>query len=312
MTGGPAGAGASTVERVLVLKTVPVLADLEADDIAAIAERVRAERLARGTVLVGSEDTRGIVRLVVDGEVDEHGGGSGPRRRRAPYVTGCVEVLAGRAAAPVVAATDIETLCLDDGAALWALLEESFDLTIGCLARLARASAAVRRRLIPSGGHAAPGDMTPVPEPEALVAKIAAMRRGGPLAGAPIHALGILAREGTLVRAGVERRLWSAGDDAESVVVVLAGRLRGASPAGHAFEHGPGAIVGADAALAGEPRWYDCTASRPAVLLDLPVERLVDVLEDDWRMAAHVLRTMARALAMLRVRDAAMRRGAAS
>jgi CRP-like cAMP-binding protein len=77
-------------------------------------------------------------------------------------------------------------------------------------------------------------------------------------------------------------------------------KYRGSSPDGHAFDFGPGAIVGSDTALAGEPRWFDLAATGPAAFLDLPTERLLDVLEDDWPMAAHVLRVVARELAMLR------------
>jgi CRP-like cAMP-binding protein len=291
---------APTVQRVLALKTFPVLAELEADDLAAIAERMRGGRLSRGSVLTNGPDAPTAIHLVLDGDVDECGDDGQVRRHRAPRIVGGLEALSGRARRTVVAATDVETLTLDADAALWEVLEESFDLTLACLAEIARATCVVRRRLLPSGGYAAP-DAASIPErPLDPASQIAAMRRAGPLAGAPIHALGLLVHEGALVRADGDRRIWSIGDDADRVLAVLAGRLRASSPEGHAFDFGAGAIVGADTALAGEPRWFDLVATGRVTFLDLPTERLLDVLEDDWPMAAHVLRVEARELVTLR------------
>lgn len=298
---------APLLQRVLALKTLPVLATLEADDLAAIAERTHPERLPRGAVVVGAPDAPAAMHLVLAGEVDEADGAGGVHRRAAPWVAGGLEALAAQAPGRVVAATDVETLALD-AAALWELLAESFDLVLACLASVARATCAIRRRLVPSGGYPPPAAVSVASAPTGLVAQIAAMHRDGPLAGAPIHALGLLATEATLLRAEGGRRLWSTGDDADRVLVVLAGRVRATSPEGHAFEQGASSIVGSDAALAGDPRWYDLTTTGPCVLLDLPAERLVDVLEDDWPMAMHVLRSAAGTLASVRARDAAVAR----
>jgi CRP-like cAMP-binding protein len=291
---------APTVQRVLALKTFPVLAELEADDLAAIAQRARSDRLSRGTVLTNGSDTPATVHLVLDGEVDERGDDGEVRRHAAPRIVGGLEALSGRTRHTIVAATDVETLSLDAGATLWELLEESFDLTLACLAEMAHATCVVRRRLLPSGGYAAPDEAPSGEPPLEAAAQIAALHRAGPLAGAPIHALGLLVHEGEFVRPEAGRRLWSIGDDADRVLVVLAGRLHASSPDGHAFDFGAGAIVGSDTALAGEPRWFDLAAPEPAAFLDLPTERLLDVLEDDWPMAAHVVRVVARELAMLR------------
>jgi CRP-like cAMP-binding protein len=295
---------APTVERVLALKTFSVLAALEADDLAAIAERVRRDRLPCGALLTNDGGAPDAVHLVLEGEVDELGADGRARRRRAPCIVGGLEALAGRTQHSIVAATDVETLSLGAVAPLWELLEESFDLTLACLANLARATCTIRRRVVPSGGYALP-EADPSPDvsgepPRALAEQIVAMRRTGPLAGAPIHALGLLSHEGTLVRTDSEKLIWSIGEDADRVLVVLAGHARGTTPDGHAFVLSPGAIVGADTALAGEPRWFDLTATGPLSFLDLPVERLLDVLEDDWPMAAHVLRAVARELLRLR------------
>jgi len=293
---------APTVQRVLALKTFPVLAALEADDLAAIADRVRSDRLPCGAVLTHGDTAPVAVHLVVEGEVDESGADGTSRRRRAPCIVAGLEALAGRTPRPVVAVTEVEVLSLGADAPLWELLEESFDLTLACLANLARAICLIRRRVVPSGGYAPPaGDANVLGEPPlALAEQIAAMRRTGPLAGAPIHALGLLAHEGTLVRADAGKRVWSIGEDADRVVIILAGHTRGTTPDGHAFAHGPGAIVGAGTAFAAEPCWFDLAAAGPLTFLALPTERLLDVLEDDWPMAAHVLRAVARELLHLR------------
>jgi hypothetical protein len=61
---------APTVERVLALKTFSVLAALEADDLAAIAERVRRDRLPCGALLTNDGGAPDAVHLVIEGEVD--------------------------------------------------------------------------------------------------------------------------------------------------------------------------------------------------------------------------------------------------
>jgi CRP-like cAMP-binding protein len=252
-------------------------------------------------VLTNGPDAPTAIHLVLDGDVDECGADGQVRRHQAPRIVGGLEALSGRTRRTVVAATDIETLTLlDAGPALWELLEESFDLTLACLAEIAHATCVVRRRLLPSGGYSAPDTNSIDERPLEPAAQIAAMHSAGPLAGAPIHALGLLVHEGTLVHADGDRRIWSIGDDADRVLAVLAGRLRASSPEGHAFDFGAGAIVGADTALAGEPRWFDLVATGRVTFLDLPTERLLDVLEDDWPMAAHVLRVVARELVTLR------------
>ena len=84
---------------------------------------------------------------------------------------------------------------------------------------------------------------------------------------------------------------WREGERAGRVCVVVEGSVACTSreePSSR-FRVGPGRQLGALESVAGESRWYDAVAETPGILLQLDVDRLIDLFEDNVDIALDYL-----------------------
>jgi len=127
-----------------------------------------------------------------------------------------------------------------------------------------------------------------------LVERIFQLRNFATFDRASINALAELARSLSEVHLSPGERLWSEGEPARHVVLVLAGQAEGSSQAGFRVQAERGASLGALEAIAGRPRWYEARVTSPLTGLTGEIEVLFDVFEDNLEMALGFLTAMSR------------------
>jgi CRP-like cAMP-binding protein len=284
---------ASTIERMLAIKAMPLLGDVHPDELAVIAEHARFRTFRRGeTLYSGAQAPVSAIHLVVDGRVTEHRGGR-------PFVThGPHRVLGGEdalalAASDVVAVADEDTRTLAiDRDRLRDVLEDNFGVLSAALQGVAAATLRLRRRIVPSAGWSAPPPLARARAPmtDDLGARVAFLWRETWLGSSRIRTLGQLATEAAPVGLREGETLWATGDDAEDMLVVIDGRVRCATDDGRQrFDAGRGAVLGLEEALAMEARWYGAVVQAPGSGLRITRAALIDVLEDDPDSALELL-----------------------
>jgi CRP-like cAMP-binding protein len=121
-----------------------------------------------------------------------------------------------------------------------------------------------------------------------------------PFARRHVGALLQLARHTVVLRAEPGQVLWREGDAADGALFLVRGSVDACVPAQEDPVLGPGCVLGGFDALAGVPRWFTALAREPLLALNLPVERFLDVLEDQHELARDLLRDLARGLLVAR------------
>jgi CRP-like cAMP-binding protein len=297
----------TAVERMLVVKALPILGDLDPEELATVAERARFRDFAPGETLFSGVDAPvTTIHLVIEGSVVERRGGQPFRTHGPQHVVGGLEALAETTTDVVaIAETATRTLAIDREA-LRDILADNFGVLGATLQGVAAAVLRLRQAARPSGGFAlqAP-ECVPVSPPGDLAERIAFLHERTWLHGMPVRALGYVAGEAERLALGDGERLWSEGEPAGYGAVVTSGIVRCASRDGHhRFEVGPGAIVGLEEALALGERWHEAVAHGAVTLLGMRSDTLVDVLEDETDAALAFLGALAATASSLRDRMA--------
>lgn len=291
----------TVVERMLVVKAVPVLGDLDPEELALVAERTSFREFAPGeTVFSGVDTPVTTIHLVLGGRVAERRGGRPFRTHGPQHVVGGLEALADTPT-DVVAVAEVATRTLAiERSDLRDILADNFAVLGATLQGVAAAALRLRRAVTPSAGFPV-ATAAPAADGDELAERIAFLHARTLLGGMPIRALGHVAGEaeqGTLV-AGA--RLWSEGEPAEHAVVVTSGIVDCTSADGrHRFQAGPGTILGFEDALALEARWYGAVARDGGTVLRLERAALVDLLEDEPDAALALLAALAATATALR------------
>jgi hypothetical protein len=127
-----------------------------------------------------------------------------------------------------------------------------------------------------------------------LVERIFFMRNSTPFRRASINALAELSRGFTEVRTEPGTTLWTAGDPAGWVSLVVSGEVTCTTPGGVPQQLGPGTPLGSLEATAERPRWYTAVTRTPVTALNGPISGLIDVFEDNFGMAMDYTALMAR------------------
>jgi len=293
-----------TMERLLVIKALPLFTDLPAEDLAVVAEHARLRFYARGDVLFsGSDQAVDSIHLVLKGRVEEHRCGQ-PFRMHGPlHIVGGLDALA--TASPnveAVAVEDTETLSLDRNS-LSVILEDDFGILTVSLQGVAAATLRTRRRL-PSAGFPEPSavDRALATTPTDLVSRIAFLRRHTLFGRMKVRTLSQLVQEARIEKLAGRRSLWRVGGAAEHAIIVIDGTLVCSTRDRQRFAAGPGTVLGLEEALATEVRWYDVRSKGPTLLLAIDRTSIIDALEDDSDSAMETLAAMATAACELRDR----------
>jgi CRP-like cAMP-binding protein len=289
------------VERVLLLKRLPMLSTLSGAHLAFVAEQISERFFSKGSVLLREGEPPAALYFPVEGRVHLTRSGrvlghAGPGLAVAPF-----HVLA-RDEQGVGAVAETDTVALELAADT---LVEIFDDNFAILHHIIRE---VSRQIIeqvakvPAAvallGAQVQGPPTPAGELD-FVERIFFLRRSPVYASASISALAQLSRGLTEVRLGAGTRLWGEGEATGWSAHIVSGTVHCTSSRGHDFTAGPGVPLGTLDAVGQVPRWFDAVTETPVVVLQGSMQTLVDVFEDNFTMAMDYLAVMSRWLLVI-------------
>jgi CRP-like cAMP-binding protein len=299
------------MERALFLRSLGPMGDLSPSDIAVFAEHASERHFRAGDVLVRAGEPVHGYHMIVEGEVQARGAeyvDGMPRGPRDPL--GFLSMLARRDDLHAVASEPTVTLELEDDV-LYDVLDDSFEIAVSLIRRLARMTLEVRRQ-IPSGAYLAPldGILKPPGRPLDLVERILLVRRpGSPFADASLDAVTTLARSTPEVHFKAGKTIWKSGDRSDHALILIAGSVACTTQWGFSrFRAGPGYPLGNLERFSGDPRWYSAVAETDVVALRTDTEAFLDLLEDHFDMAMSFIRSMAQRVIGIREETAAERR----
>jgi CRP-like cAMP-binding protein len=293
----PERAVIGTLERILYLKKLPVLARLPNDALAAIAEATRERSFAKGAVVQREGEPITRVQIVVDGQI------RGTRRGTPMPVAGpgtpmgSIPMLA-RDAYGYQGVAEIDSFTLElDSEALLEVCEDHFIIVHQILQYLSRWVISIEQKAGPQlRAEAAPLQRLGRGELD-LVERIFFLRQLAPFARASINALAELSRGLTEVHFDAGVPLWAEGDQSPYVLLLVGGTIVCESKAhGHVFRMGGGHAVGVMEAMAELPRWFDARAETPVVALHGALEALIDEFEDNFEMGMDYAALLARGI----------------
>ncbi len=286
----------SHAAKALLLKKIPIVGGLPGPKLAVVAEYAKERYFAAGEALLTEGRPVTASYCIVGGEVTLRRGGQDMRTVGPGAGLGGLGILARNDSnLDAVCATDTLTLELD-AEAIFELFEDHFTIVHHVLRDLSRGAI----ELLQSGPRAfespPPRLGLPVHDRELdLVERIFFLRHSSVFSRSSINALAELARGLTEVRFRPGTLLWSDGDAARSVFLVVDGTVRcHLAATGFEFQAGPGDPLGAADAMGELPRWFQATTETPVTVLAGGVEGLLDVFEDNVDMAMDYMAVMAR------------------
>jgi CRP-like cAMP-binding protein len=287
-------------ERVLFLRTIPMLRELPAGELASIARSLRAHSFAKGDVVVREDEPASAVHMITSGAFEMSRKGHSYGVIHAPNAIGFLPLMARMADGFKVVAHGPTRTLEADADAVYELLEEQFDLLIHVMRDTAHMLLLELQRtphiLFQHMQQAAASIAIPS-RPLDVVERIFLLRRMTPFRATSIDALALLSRSFVEQRFAAGETLWRAGDPSGAVVVLVAGKLEALVRKGdEVTRFDPGATVGGIESMAGEPRWFDLVTKTPAVILRGRSSGLIEVFEDNHDMARDFLAMSANAL----------------
>jgi len=298
-----------SVERVLLLKRLPMLSTLSGPQLAFVADQIGERFFPKGSVLLREGEAPGALYFPVEGRIHLTSRGrvighAGPGRAVGPF-----HVLA-RDARGLGAVAETDTVALELSAeTLFEIFDEQFAILQHVLREVSRQTVEHVVRFPDAVVFLTPSTEGPPTPPRELdlVERIFFLRKAPVFLNASISALGQLARGLTEVRMPAGTRLWHEGEATGWGSMIVSGSIRCTSSRGHDFVAGPGIPLGAMDAVAEVPRWFDAVTETPVVALQANMQYLIDVFEDNFAMAIDYLAVQARWLLEILDRSLASR-----
>jgi CRP-like cAMP-binding protein len=298
---------ADITERMLYLRQIPVAAMLPAALVRTLAGAMRPRTLRLGRKFVEQGEPIDALLLLTDGGLRLEREGKPFGAIRAPQTIGFLSILA-RQEAPWTAVADVETRGYEiETDTLLDLFADHFELLEATLRYLAERLWFEFQELPEQMLGIAPTDMGAVPNRAIdLVEKVIFLRKTSGFATANVNALATMSRQLDEVRLSAGTELWKTGDRADRVFFVIDGTIRCVAADGRTFRYGSGTGAGGIEAIADRPRWYTAVAETDLVGLWGHTENLLDLFEQQNRMAMDFIAMLSRAQAGLLARKATL------
>lgn len=284
------------MERLLHLRTLPILGTLSPDDLGLVAEQSRTRFFEKGDHLLRRGEPIAAVHILIEGRVRlERGEQILGRATTGAGVGGLGYLARDPDGVDAVAETDIVALELE-GDTLDEILEDRFSVLQHVLRETSRGlidlwHEAPRECLMAQTAMNAPGFASPLD----LVQRMLFLRRGLPFIHGSASALADLARGLVELQFEPGTVLWRRGEPGRQVQMLVDGNLACSAPIeGFALQPRPGYPLGGLEAVAGTPRWYDAVCETRVVTLSGNAEILYDLFEDNSDVALAYLAQLAR------------------
>jgi len=308
-------ASAQTLERMLVLRALPAFAGLDDQGLATVAQHCSERIVASGEVLLGQGELMSRTFVVVDGRVRVELDGHVVARSDRRIGVGILGMLAGTDSERSVVADARARLLVLERERLFDVMEEEFGILAHVLRVLAKEIIATYMKL--GRDYAAPERPRPTPphlkvqgRELDLVERILAVRQVPAFGRSSLDSVARYAKLLGERRIAAGDVLWREGEPCHTYLHVVAGVVEcSREGSGSVLTYGAPAMPGLFGVLGGrEHRWYTATAKTDVVALRVDREVILDMLEDDFEMAARCLTLSARRLIrFLEMRDEAGR-----
>jgi CRP-like cAMP-binding protein len=293
------------LDRVLLLRTLPMLEGLRPTQLAAIAQHAQERHFARGAVLQAADQTAEAVHLIVSGEVEVERANQERRSLRPGDAVGFVEMLS-RSHSRLQAQATVDTVTLElDWDAQLAVCEEHFPVVMQYINYLAqRTMQAMRGRDLATKPPVS-FQLDQVDGDLSLIDRLLVLSRSQTFSSRCLDALAELAQHVTEVRWQAGEPIWRAGDSAEYFMLVVAGKILCAGPDGERFERSAGSTLGMYSAVGQSPRWHHADSADETLVLRIDLEPFMDILEDHFDLALDYLALLATSLIELQSSEVA-------
>jgi CRP-like cAMP-binding protein len=298
-----------SVERVLLLKRLPMVSTLSGPQLALVAEQIGERFFPKGSVLLREGEAPGALYFPVEGRIHLTSRGRVIGHAGPGLAVGPFHVLArDERGLGAVAETDTVALELSSDT-LFEIFDENFPILHHVLRQVSRQIVEHVVKFPDSIFLLRPSTEGPPTPPRELdlVERIFLLRKSPVFVRASISALGQLARGLTEVRMPPGTPLWHEGEATGWGSMIVSGSVRCTSSRGHDFTGGPGVVLGSLDAVAEMPRWFDAVTETPVVALQTNMQYLIDVFEDNFSMALDYLAVQARWLLEILDRSLASR-----
>jgi CRP-like cAMP-binding protein len=288
------------LERLLLLKTFPGIGDLSPDDLTALAENSRERFFAAGAEIFPEGKPVGCVHYVVEGKVEMRRGGQRVLQLGDRSVIGGLAALARTAnGQQAVAIADTYTLEVDREDMI-EMFEDNFEMLLTAMRGIARGFIEARKGAGNRAGLDEDYEEVEAPaERLGLVERLFFLHKNFAFQSAQVESLTQMAKSAEEIRLRAGERLWSAGDPADRMLMIVSGVVH-ARNAEQEFRFGPGGSIGGLGAMAEVPRWYHATAQTDMVALGVRMQEMIDIFEDRVDMAIEVASRLAGGLLVLR------------
>jgi hypothetical protein len=272
---------ADDVRRLLLLQRTPLFANLGAGVLQGIAERAGDLTLSEGAPVGAPE---GYFALVPTG--------THASDLLAEFAPGLTEELAGSVGGMKPTAMASGPALIISTVDLVAAMEEEFSLYLAVIRALA--SSVVDAAML---GHGVFGEVGPMshapPQSLGLLDRVVCLRSTLAFGQGRVLSLVQLARQAAEIRADDGLELFRRRDAADRAILPVRGVLRGPNEGGTTVTLGRGSVLPLAETLARRGRWFTAVAEGAFVGLALPIERFLDVLEDQPELARELVRALA-------------------
>lgn len=294
-------------ERMLHVRQIPVGAMLPPAVVRVVAEHLRERTFADGSSLMRRGEPIDGLHMLTEGSVALEREGTSLGNLSAPQTLGFLGILA-RQDGPYDATAKGEVRALElETDTLVELFEDHFELLFATLRYLSERLYFDMQELPQEALGIAPVDLGPVPDRALdLVDRVLFLRTSSGLTEASVNALAVMARQMEEVRVKAGTTFWSIGEPAARVLFIVKGTVTCRTADGREFRYGAGTGAGGVEALANKPRWYGVTAETDLVALVGHTDQLLDIFENQFRMAMDFMAMLARAEIGLLARRAAL------
>jgi CRP-like cAMP-binding protein len=281
------------LERAIHLRSVRGLESLTVSEIATLAQRAQERFFRKGDAIFRPDKPVTALVVMVDGRAELKMEGLPAREFGPADVLGILHVLCDSPEGiDATALSDCTTLEIDRES-LFEVYEDDFSVLHSAIQEIARRTLDLRRR-IPAGTFLGSAEEPKeLPERLGLVERLLVMLRGVVFRRVNMDAVVELARQSSEIRFGPGMRLWSRGDRSGYVYLLVAGTVTCEVERGRSFRAGPGYPLGNLESMAGMTRWYTATTESPVLAMRAETGTFLDLLEDNFDMAADYLAAMA-------------------
>jgi CRP-like cAMP-binding protein len=282
-------------DRVLVLRRMPQLSELEYDDLALMAEHAHLVHARAGTVLLDEGSTLERIFMLVEGEAEVSKNGV-TSKITGPRLVGMLELSAGIEVAPRMVLTQKSLLLELPAEIVAAMLYESPAIARSIVRLTARNLMQTRSNLPAPLDSPAPVEGTWSDRPLTTVERVLVLRRAPLWTRANLDALAELAKHIEEQRVPPGTVLWEIGDEANRTVRVEYGIVSCTNAEGENVRVGAGFQLGALDSLAGQPRSYRAVTETKAILYSVAAATQMAVLEVHANLAARLRVQLSREL----------------